>query len=138
MPTNEERREIARKLREVDMDDFSCYAQEHEVIETILGCWIDCEHEGQETNERLADLIEPEPERTDTSRYFRLKVPERKLGYHVTEGGYDVVFDRDHISHVVIRGDGAAYVKVDGSDTVLVYKDEADRLLAWMCGEDIA
>lgn len=61
MPTDEERREIARRLREVDMDDFGSYSEEHEVIETILGCWCDCEHENEPLNERLADLIEPIP-----------------------------------------------------------------------------
>lgn len=87
---------------------------------------------------RFEEELERRGRMAKGGRYFRLKVPKRKLGDHVTEGGYDVVFDRDHISHVVIRGDGAAYVKVDGDDTFLVYKDEADRLLAWMCGDDIA
>lgn len=64
MITDDERREVARRLREVDMDDFGSYSEEHEVIETILGCWLGCKHENEPLNERLADLIEPEPERT--------------------------------------------------------------------------
>lgn len=59
-----ERRDVARRLREVDMDDFGSYSEEHEAIETILGCWLGCEHENEPLNERLADLIEPKPERT--------------------------------------------------------------------------
>lgn len=65
MATNKERREIARKLSEVDMDDFSSYSEQHETIETILGCWCGCEHEDQQLNERLADLIDP-----DTSSFY--------------------------------------------------------------------
>lgn len=64
MISDDERREVARMLREVDMDDFGSYSEEHEVIETILGCWLGCEHENEPLNDRLADLIEPEPERT--------------------------------------------------------------------------
>lgn len=64
MISDDERREVTRMLREVDMDDFGSYSEEHEVIETILGCWLGCEHENEPLNDRLADLIEPEPKRT--------------------------------------------------------------------------
>lgn len=67
------------------------------------------------------------------SRYFRLHVPERQLGNHTVTGGYDLIFDRDHLEFVLIRSDGAAYVKVAGGENVeIVYKDEADRIIEWM------
>lgn len=63
------------------------------------------------------------------SRYFRLKVP--KTGCY--GGGYDAIFDKNHIRFVIVRNDGAACVYMDGDkDPFFVYKDEADRLLAWM------
>lgn len=70
-------------------------------------------------------------------KYFRLKVPKRQCGGVLVDGGYDVVIDRDHIRYVTIRGDGAAYVYPDGEESpFIVYKDEADLLLAWMYGDD--
>lgn len=71
------------------------------------------------------------------SRYFRLKVPKRELGRGVVDGGFDVVFDREHIRSVLVRSDGAAYVNISGmQEPCLVYKDEADRLLSWMYGSE--
>lgn len=67
------------------------------------------------------------------SRYFRIHVPKRKITDHVFEGDTDLIFDRDHIMYVEVRGDGAAWVSIDGCDhPALVYKDEADRLIEWM------
>lgn len=66
------------------------------------------------------------------SRYFRLEVPKREVGDRIIEGGFDLIFDREHIKYVLVRDDGAAYVHVDVCDPQLVYKDEADRLIAWM------
>lgn len=82
MTTNEERREIARKLRELEEDVLSLIdAWDEEGIYTIcqdqadyyqihfalMGC-IPSVHthpcDYAELHERLADLIEPEPERT--------------------------------------------------------------------------
>lgn len=66
------------------------------------------------------------------SKYFRLHVPEIQTGEHTFDGGYDLVFDRNNLKSIVIRGDGAAYIKVNGNDPAFVYKDEADRLLEWL------
>lgn len=55
-----EKRKVARRLRDIDIDDFSCYAQEYEVLCKAIGLG---DYDTDWTN-RLADLIEPEPERT--------------------------------------------------------------------------
>lgn len=59
MITSEERREIAARLRRFKTSDVSGCFQYLEKLDEIIGI-NDCE----DTGERLADLIEPEPERT--------------------------------------------------------------------------
>lgn len=69
MPTNDERREVAARLRENE------YGLEHFTLMEILGFDKDAEpyfdghhrrpeHLAEDMRMRLADLIEPEPERT--------------------------------------------------------------------------
>lgn len=74
MVTDEERREIARKLREIDTSDDPLSNIDMDVqIEEVIGVrevadpwptyeW--CLAHNQKYLNRLADLIEPEPERT--------------------------------------------------------------------------
>ncbi len=59
MPTDTERREVARRLRDIDIDDFSCYAQEYEALCKATGLG---DYDTDWTN-RLADLIEPSCDR---------------------------------------------------------------------------
>lgn len=66
------------------------------------------------------------------SKYFRLHVPKIQTGEYTFDGDYDLVFDRNNLNSIVIRSDGAAYVKVNGNDPAFVYKDEANRLLEWL------
>lgn len=61
MPTNEERREIAAKLRELGEGVLDSREYEHRAICTVVGCWGDGEYSSMELKDRLADLIEPEP-----------------------------------------------------------------------------
>lgn len=74
MPTNEERKQIAARLRHFNSGDVSSCFEYIEKLDEIIGI-SGCE----ETGDRLADLIEPKPERTchvvevDGQRY----VPER-------------------------------------------------------------
>lgn len=56
MPTNEERRIVAARLRRFKSDDVSSYSEYLEKLYEIIGI-NGCE----ETGDRLADLIEPEP-----------------------------------------------------------------------------
>lgn len=68
MPTNEERREIAAKLHAIDRENFaSSYSEEFETIENILGIYEDYDKFIWHV---IADLIEPEPERTCKRRKF--------------------------------------------------------------------
>lgn len=66
MPTNDERREVAASLREfaADCKDEACDSMHF----AMYTCWSDkgvCEaYNTSEALTRLADLIEPEPERT--------------------------------------------------------------------------
>ena len=67
MPTNDERREIAARLREGERDftlSFECIM--HNAITGDRECGVDafCEDCCKDIQERLAYLIEPEPERT--------------------------------------------------------------------------
>ena len=70
MPTNEERREIAAKLRGLYPNDIlPPFAQVRKDIYEAIGCGWGQEHQGQKLHKRLADLIEPEPERTGRNTY---------------------------------------------------------------------
>lgn len=64
MPTNDERREVAARLRELSEGVLDSREYEHRAICTVVGCWGDGEYSGMELKDRLADLIEPEPEHT--------------------------------------------------------------------------
>lgn len=89
MPTDDERREVARRLRSVDMDDFSCYPEEFEGLYKAIGLYDDEEYSEQDWPERLADLIEPQPITGDTSD-----------GYHTFNELYD---HRARLFSVVVR-----------------------------------
>ena len=85
MPTDDERREVARRLRNIDLDDFSCYAQEYEAFCKAIGL-------GDLDNDwpnRLGDLIEPQPITGDTSD-----------GYHTFNELYD---HRSKLFSVIVR-----------------------------------
>lgn len=78
MPTNEERREVARKLRETS--DEICYWCDTNPYWYVMKCiYGDVElHDDNELFYRLADLIEPEPITGETSD-----------GYHTFNELYD-------------------------------------------------
>ena len=57
MPTNEERREIAARLREIETDSCRCEDYLY-ALEWATGCDFGKDYEG--LNHRLIDLIEPE------------------------------------------------------------------------------
>lgn len=66
MPTNEERREVARKLRETS-DEIRYWLDTNPYWYVMKCVYGDVEiHDDNELFYRLADLIEPEPERTCT------------------------------------------------------------------------
>lgn len=62
MPTNEERREVARELRYTANHSLNGYSFQRAVEGIAFGTLGD--RPWRETLARLADLIEPEPERT--------------------------------------------------------------------------
>lgn len=66
MVNDKERCEVAAKLRNLDERVLDCREYEHRAICTVIGCWGDGEYSDMELKDRLADLIEPEPERTCT------------------------------------------------------------------------
>lgn len=91
MPTNEERREVAKELRKYSTNDLKCYVDA--ICELAISTGVDCMgldacHGSDEMPEckkrlfdRLADLIEPEPERTitpvlDKSSWYIWRCPE--------------------------------------------------------------
>ena len=64
MPTNEERREVAARLRDIGVKTWHTSWHELYAIKDACGCytWQDCQD--VELKDRLADLIEPDPEIT--------------------------------------------------------------------------
>lgn len=64
MPTNEERRDVAKELRYTASHSLNGYSFQRSVEGTVFG--IIGDRPWRETMTRLADLIEPEPERTCT------------------------------------------------------------------------
>lgn len=59
MATDDERREAARKLREIELMKLPDSDSEMEAIHEAVGCWFGQPHFDQEVTDRLADLIEP-------------------------------------------------------------------------------
>lgn len=59
MATDDERREAARKLREIELMRLPDSDSEMEAIHEAVGCWFGQPHFDQEVTDRLADLIEP-------------------------------------------------------------------------------
>lgn len=64
MISNEERREVAARLRALDVHDWNDFMDEVDSLETAIGCSIGQDWQDQDWWDRLADLIEPYPERT--------------------------------------------------------------------------
>ena len=58
MPTNDERREVAARLRALDVHDWNDFMDEVDSLETAIGCSIGQDWQDQDWWERLADLIE--------------------------------------------------------------------------------
>ena len=91
MPTNEERREVAAKLRGLYPDDvLPPFAQVRKDIYEAIGCGWGQKHQGQTLHKRLADLIEPEPERT-------CEVVEKQTEWQFNFGVKDYEFSCGHM-----------------------------------------
>lgn len=55
MPTTDERREVAARLRNLDEQVLDCREYEHRAICAVVGCWGDGEYSDMELKDRLAD-----------------------------------------------------------------------------------
>ena len=64
MPTNEERRDVAARLRELDTSRLYDGMDEVCALEDACGCDVGQDWQDMELKDRLAELIEPKPERT--------------------------------------------------------------------------
>ena len=64
MPTNEERSKVAARLRELDTSRLYDGMDEVCALEDACGCDVGQDWQDMELKDRLAELIEPEPERT--------------------------------------------------------------------------
>lgn len=64
MIDDSERREVAARLRGLDSHEWYNAADEVDALEMAIGCSIGQDWQDQDWWHRLADLIEPEPERT--------------------------------------------------------------------------
>ena len=64
MPTNDERRDVAARLRELDTSRLYDGMDEVCALEDACGCDVGQDSQDMELKDRLAELIEPEPERT--------------------------------------------------------------------------
>lgn len=63
MPSNEERREVAARLRSVEADAYSCCETYYDALRDAVGCGYGQDRQYMDFGDRLADLIEPD-ERT--------------------------------------------------------------------------
>ena len=59
MISNDERREVAARLRALDVHDWNDFMDEVDSLETAIGCSIGQDWQDQNWWHRLADLIEP-------------------------------------------------------------------------------
>ena len=64
MPTNDERRDVAARLRELDTSRLYDGMDEVCALEDACGCDVGQDWPDMVLKDRLAGLIEPEPERT--------------------------------------------------------------------------
>ena len=64
MPSLDERREVAARLREIDDTEWTHPRDELRALDEAIGTSQRMPYAIQTTWDRLADLIEPEPERT--------------------------------------------------------------------------
>lgn len=87
MPTNEERREVVKELRYTASHSLNGYGFQRAVEGIVFGTLGD--RPWMETMTRLADLIEPEPERTCT---FSVKEREEDPYPTCSECGYETDF----------------------------------------------
>ena len=75
MPTDTERREVARRLRELDDSELQVYDMTYFAIQRAVGGDGDRIPDGRELADRLADLIEPPyPDATASYRGWRAEV----------------------------------------------------------------
>lgn len=89
MASDEERREVARRLRELNDSELQVYDMTYFAIQHAVGSEGDQYPDGRELADRLADLIEPQPITGDTSD-----------GYHTFDELYD---HRARLFSVVVR-----------------------------------
>lgn len=64
MPTDDERREVAARIRNIDTSIWYYGEDEFCALEDACGCDVGQDWQDMELKDRLAELIEPEPERT--------------------------------------------------------------------------
>lgn len=95
MPTNEERREVARNLRKLHLGGGS-----NDLIELTLsdatGSWHENGMSWDYITERLADLIEPEPERTCKMVETRWDNGQSVWGCQCTQCGEKFEYENGH------------------------------------------
>ena len=70
MITNNERREVAARLRELDTSRLYDGMDEVCALEDACGCGIGQDWQDMELKDRLAELIEPESKRTSTPKCY--------------------------------------------------------------------
>ena len=93
MPTNEERREVAARLRGIV--EKTWYTSWHELytIKNACGCYDEQDSQDMVLKDRLADLIEPEPERTcsDIAEGMRFECSECGCTVRLTCDDYPTI-----------------------------------------------
>lgn len=73
MPTNNERREVAKRLKDLEIHCWYDGIDEIDSLETAIGCAIGQDWQDQDWCNRLADLIEPEEMTTTRNGKFKTK-----------------------------------------------------------------
>lgn len=99
MPTNEERREVARELRRTARDTLNGYSFQRAVEGIAFGTIGD--RTWRQTLTRLADLIEPEPDPERTCCYVW---DEKRNAFVCDQCGGSVLYFKDHLKYCFYCG----------------------------------
>ena len=131
MVDDSERREVARRLREIELMRLPDSDSEMEAIHEAVGCWFGQPHFDQEVTDRLADLIEPSEPKVKC--VAEVKIDGEQLEKLAHDAAVELTgIDRDALLELADEMD-MAYP--DSRDVAVEYIDDYARRIREACGE---
>ena len=119
MPSLDERREVAARLRSVEADAYSCCETYYDALRDAVGCGYGQDWQYMDFGERLADLIEPEPingETSDGYHTFNDLYHHRALLFSVIVRNYPEMCWKSKKHHTGDMYEGMFIVGIDTPD----------------------